>query len=83
MQLAETRSDSPLSLSSLVLPFYLPSGFAFLGVGLAGPLLALYARRLGMANSGAAFVVGLVGLGAFCSTFPPVSSWRATGCPAP
>ncbi|HUW40166.1 MAG TPA: MFS transporter [Rectinemataceae bacterium] len=70
MPSTEPESSSPFSLSSLVLPFYLPSGFAFLGVGLAAPLLALYARHLGMANSGAAFIVGLVGLGSLLFNIP-------------
>ena len=66
----EPEGAVPFKLSSLVLPFYLPSGLAFLGIGLAVPLLALYARRLGMADSGAAFIVGLVGLGSLLFNIP-------------
>lgn len=66
----EPERDAAFKMSSLVLPFYLPSGLAFLGVGLAVPLLALYARRLGMDNSGAAFIVGLVGLGSLFFNIP-------------
>jgi MFS family permease len=70
MPSTEPKSGDTFTLSSLVLPFYLPSGLAFLGIGLAGPLLALYARHLGMANSGAAFIVGLVGLGSLLFNIP-------------
>jgi MFS family permease len=71
MSSAESRSiDGSFNPVSLVLPFYLPSGLAFLGVGLAVPLLALYARHLGAGNAGAAFIVGLVGLGSLVFNIP-------------
>lgn len=67
---ADTENPVSFTLSSLVLPFYLPSALAFLGGGLAIPLLAIYARRLGMADAGAAFTVGLVGLGSLFFNIP-------------
>ncbi len=67
---ADPQSPASFTLSSLVLPFYLPSALAFLGSGLALPLLAIYARRLGMTDAGAAFVVGLVGLGSLFFNIP-------------
>lgn len=70
MTYADTQSPASFTLSSLVLPFYLPSALAFLGSGLALPLLAIYARRLGMTDAGAAFVVGLVGLGSLFFNIP-------------
>ncbi len=70
MSSADSGNGSPFKLSSLVLPFYLPSGLAFLGIGLAIPLLALYARHLGMSDAGAAFIVGLVGLGSLVFNIP-------------
>ncbi|HUX38173.1 MAG TPA: MFS transporter [Rectinemataceae bacterium] len=70
MEATETGGAESFRLSSLVLPFYLPSGLAFLGIGVAIPLLALYARKLGMTDSGAAFIVGLVGLGSLLFNIP-------------
>lgn len=70
MPSATSQSADTFRLSSLVLPFYLPSGFAFLGVGLAIPLLAIYARHMGMGDAGAAFIVGLVGLGSLLFNIP-------------
>ncbi len=69
---AESNSgdDRDFRLSSLVLPFYIPSGFQFLGVGVALPLLALFARQLGTDNAGAAFIVGLVGVGSLVFNIP-------------
>lgn len=58
------------SLTSLVLPFYIPSVLSFLGSGMVIPLLALYARHLGATPAGAAFVVGLFGLGQLLFNIP-------------
>ena len=66
----EPSLDRDFSPASLVFPFYIPSGLAFLGTGLAIPLLALYARHLGVGNAGAAFIVGLVGLGSLIFNIP-------------
>ncbi len=66
----DSSNDASFRPSSLVLPFYLPSGLAFLGVGMAIPLLALYARYLGVGDAGAAFIVGLVGFGSLIFNIP-------------
>jgi MFS family permease len=66
----DSSSDDSFRPASLALPFYLPSGLAFLGAGLAIPLLALYAKHLGMGNAGAAFIVGLVGSGSLVFNIP-------------
>lgn len=50
-------------ISSLILPFYVPSVLSFMGVGMVVPLLALIARSMGASLAGAGFVVGLFGLG--------------------
>lgn len=73
-----TRNDS-FNPTSLALRFYLPSGLAFLGNGLAIPLLALYARYLGLGNAGAAFVVGLVGLGNLVFNIPTGQLFASLG----
>jgi MFS family permease len=57
-------------LESLVLPFYLPSGLAFLGAGMVMPILALYARSIGASVAGASFIVGLFGLGSLLFNIP-------------
>jgi len=67
---ADSDDDSAFNPASFVLPFYLPSGLAFLGVGMAIPLLALYARHLGTSDAGAAFIVGLVGFGSLAFNIP-------------
>lgn len=68
--MAEKPEGEAFRLGSLVLPFYVPSAIGFLGIGIAVPLLALYAKELGAGVSGAAFIVGMVGAGSLAFNIP-------------
>jgi len=60
----------PFTFGSLVLPFYLPEFLISLGIGLAIPLLPLYAQTFDGSGGLAGIIVGLFGFGSLCMNVP-------------
>jgi len=58
------------TFKSLVLPFYLPGFLAALGVGIAVPLLPLYAESFNNSGALAGIIVGMYGLGSLAANVP-------------
>lgn len=63
-------ASKQFSLTSLILPFYLPSVLSLLGLGMVIPLLALFARHLGSTVTEASVIVGLFGFGSLLFNVP-------------
>lgn len=68
--MAATSESPEFAFRSLLLPFYVPSGLSFVGLGMILPILPLYARDLGAGIVLASFVVGLFGLGNLVFNIP-------------
>jgi len=64
------QSAEQFTFKSLVLPFYLPGFLAALGVGIAVPLLPLYAESFNNSGALAGIIVGMYGLGSLAANIP-------------
>ncbi|MFN8097600.1 MAG: MFS transporter [Dermatophilaceae bacterium] len=67
---AEAVEEAPFRLRSVAVAAYGPTIFEGLGYGAAIPVVPLLARQLGASVGGAAFVVGLLGIGQLVTSLP-------------